>query len=164
MRREGEGGFSLIEFLVSIGVMVILFYLGAVVFNSYSARDQLEVGLGRTTASISEAQAKAWANYSQGGAVGLDHGVYFDERAVVVFAASTYSATDPSNQRFELPPRIYFKEVDFVGDEVVFKALTGGVIDFQLGGNSVVLADDHSAQEVTITFNQLGVATLEWQY
>jgi Tfp pilus assembly protein FimT len=161
---KSSAGFTLIEIVVSLGILIIFFGLS---FGSLSAMHQTSLirGSGDSVASaISTAALKARA-----GDQGTPWGVYFDydnvTRApvrVLVFSGATY-ATRNATYDIEYPLGVMpvFTSVALQGagvsggsdHEVVFAALTGTTTQY----GSLVLTTQNRVS--TVTISALGIPT-----
>jgi prepilin-type N-terminal cleavage/methylation domain-containing protein len=157
-------GFTLIEVLVSVGILALFFGLS---FASLSAMHKTSIvrGSGDTVASaVSTAALKA-----RSGAYGTPWGVYFDYDnvtripvKVVVFSGSTYASRNTAYDiEYPLGVLPVFTTVSLQGagvsggsdHELVFAALTGTTSQY---GSIVLTAHDKVS---TITISSIGVPT-----
>lgn len=157
-------GFTMIEVLVSIGILMLFFGLS---FASLNAMHKTSIvrGSGDTVASaVSTAALRARA-----GAQGSPWGVYFDydevtriPTKVVVFSGASYATrTTAYDIEYPLGESPVFTTVSLQGagassgndHEVVFSALSGETAQY---GTIVLTAQDKTS---TITISAIGVPT-----
>lgn len=146
-------GFSLIEIIVSIALLALVASAGWFSFSSYAARRELESGVARVVALLSEARSKTLAgeNYSA-------YGVHFEPDRAVLFRAPTYQAGSADNKTEVLPSRITISTIGFSGNEVVFKRLTGAV---NTAGSITLSVRGTPSVSRTISVNTLGTIETE---
>lgn len=116
-------GFSLIEIIVSIAALALVLSAGWFSFASYAARQELQSGVARVAALITEARSKTLAGENSSA-----YGVHFESDRAVLFRAPTYVSGNPDNKTELMPRRIIISTISFSGNEVVFKRLTGAAV------------------------------------
>ena len=163
-RFKHPQGFTLIEMVVSLGILVLFFGLS---FASLSAMHQTSIvrGSGDAVASaVSTAALKARA-----GAQGTPWGVYFDYDnvtripvKVVVFSGSSYASRNAAYDiEYPMGSMPVFTGVSLQGagvsggsdHEVVFAALSGTTTQY----GTIVLTSQN--RTTTITVSSIGVPT-----
>jgi len=154
--KEQKTGLTLIEMMIVIGILAILFSLGAIVFNSFVKGDQIDSGVKKVISCLNEARAKTLAGYSLGGESALNFGVHFEENAYTLFGGSVFDSQDQTNQRFSLDEGLIFNQIELSSGNIIFEKITGQVVGFDGDQNFVILKSRDSSQERRVTINKLG--------
>jgi len=147
--------------LLVISLLAILLGLGTIVFTNFARKDQAEVTGAKIISSLSEARAKTLAGYSLGQVSGLNFGIHFETEYYSLFAGTSFNPNDSLNQKFLLPAGLRINEIFFPSGNVIFKKITGDVLNFDASHNCLILEDQQSDQQRKICLNKLGVATVE---
>ena len=142
-----NNGFTLIEILVVIGILVILSSLGLLVsldfYRSYAFNSERDL----LVAALQKARSQSMANINQSA-----HGVQVNSGAeYVIFEGSAYSAGNAANFSMPADP-----SVSSSGDsEIVFEQLSGKV-----AAQKQVTLTDPKGRSAQITINPEG--GIEW--
>ncbi len=156
-------GYSLVELIVSIGILAVFFTLGTVVISSWLLQDRLDISIQRIVSLVHEVQAQSWANYSLDGIQGAVHGVHFTDDGLILFSGQTFVEGASANQFFALPEGVEISQVGFVDQELLFTPLTGTVSAYSQSNSDVTVRDKRTADEKRIMFNEYGVAHVVWE-
>lgn len=114
-------GFSVIEAITVIGIMLILFGITMYSYNIMSSRKQVEV----TTDSISAKLEQAKID-SVSGKNGQASGIHFNTAGYVYFSGTSFNPSDATNSSSSIPIRIQITK-SFSGgvDDIIFTRITG---------------------------------------
>lgn len=154
-------GLTVVELLISIGVLAILLLLGTVIYSNFAQKDQV-LTVGREIENIiNEAKAKTMAGFTLGGSEALNFGVYFETDRYVLFPGTSFNPGHIDNQEFTLPTTVSFTNINLPSNSLVFEKVTGEVINYDPVQSSIVLESQRTLEEKIISFNQLGVVTIE---
>jgi prepilin-type N-terminal cleavage/methylation domain-containing protein len=147
-------GFSLIEMVVAMGLLLLL--LGFITLNlvSNQRRTSLEVTVEALISDLRAQQIKAMTGATGGSGTGQNFGIYFASSSYTLFRGNSYSASDTHNLVIALDPNYVFANA---GQTVSFTRRSGMVIGYQASQNTIVLQDATNNDTRTITFNQYGV-------
>jgi len=150
-RLDNRTGFTILEVLLVIGIIVLLVAATVPALGGWAARSQLNNFPLQAIDSLRRAEARATS-----GSGNNDHGVHFESGQFVLFEGSTYSAIDPDNQTVSLPANMTISAISLTGGgaDVIFEKPTGetttdGTITFEYTPNGTT---------VTISVNELGLA------
>ncbi|MEN9920787.1 MAG: hypothetical protein RL538_680 [Candidatus Parcubacteria bacterium] len=113
-------GFTIVELLVSMAVIVIITGISVAGFQNYARYQRYDQEVATLRATI--ADAKVSARVSEGG---VSHGVKFLSDRIVVFEGATYSAVDPTNEETVFSTITLTNTLSGGGSEVVFETRTG---------------------------------------
>ncbi len=115
-----QKGFTLIEIVVVLAIMVIIISIGALGLRNYAQyqRFEQEVALMRATFFDTRTDARSAVNDEA-------HGVKFIGNTVVQFSGDTYVAGDPSNETVTFNAITITPVLTAGADEIVFSKLSG---------------------------------------
>lgn len=152
MNDSQQKGFTLIEILVVITILVTLSAISVTVFSKFSTSRVL-VGSVQTVLSIlDEARTLTLASKD-----GYQYGVHFETAKVVLFKGTIYSSSDPDNDVMVLHTAVEISNITLTGSgsDVVFSRLTGTT--GQNGTVRLSLVSD-STSSSTINIQTTGIA------
>jgi type II secretory pathway pseudopilin PulG len=135
-------GFSLIEMLVIIGILVILISMSASALLLFRKESDLSNNAEEIVSALRRAQNKSLASEAGG-----HYGVYFNSSQYILFKGEDYVSRDSSFDEInELPNNIEIYEIDLAGgNEIVFDRITG--ITNRSGNVSLRLKDNPAKTE-----------------
>ena len=117
--RRGKPGFTLIEMLVVLGIILALGLMSPLATIRFSQGSLLEAERNSYAGLLEQARGRALRDSS-----GASHGVHRDADGLVLFAGSSYLPGDPANERY---PRASSVQVSGP-DDVSFRAQTGEAV------------------------------------
>lgn len=143
-----KSGFALIELIVAMGIFAIITSLATI--NLLNAQHIASIDTSATTliADLKQQQIKAMTGETEGRGIGDQYGVHFDTDRYVLFHGS-YNPSEASNFVVNLDGTLSFT----TSGEVVFSQGSGA----SSGLSTIILKDDQSGKQKTITINSLGV-------
>jgi len=136
-------GFTLIEMMLTLSIMVMLAGISAPIYLSFQAKNDLETANSVLISSLRRAQMLAQT---------MDHdmswGVYLQERRLTVFAGETYNTrSSVYDEDFSLAPSVSFSGLN----EIVFEKLSG-----ETNNIGEIIINSNNNETRTITINQKG--------
>ncbi len=145
---KSPSGFTLIEILVVIGILVILSSLGLLVsldfYRSYAFNSERDLAV----AALQKARSQSLANINQAA-----HGVkIISSGKYVIFEGDSYSAGSSSNLDLPADPSITASG----SGEIVFEQISGRAV----GGQKQFILSDPKGRTAQITINPEG--GIEW--
>lgn len=157
--RKNQSGFTLIELVVVMGILLMLF--GFVSFNLVGVQRITSVtGTSDVIVSdISMQQTKAMLG--AGSSSGNSYGIYFESDKYTLFKGVSYNASDPENFTIFLDPGIIFSNITLPANSLIFEPTSGEVSGFINGQNTIKLEDTQGSKTITLTINRYGVVTSE---
>lgn len=150
-------GMTLIEVLIVIIIISIISSI--VIINLSSFRD--EQVLKNTASDVVSVLNKARQN-TLSSLNSTNYNVHFESTRVVLFAGSTYSSSDITNEPINFSPKVAIPNAGGInisggGSDIKFERLTGGVINGTIDSTIVLqLVSDPSKQKI-ITISKVGV-------
>jgi len=140
--QSNQSGFSLIEIMVGMGILVFLMGFGLIMsmdfYRTYAFHSDEQI----VVSILQMARTRALSNINQS-----SHGVHFDSAGheLVIFEGSTYDASNPTNENIPLSERL---GVTWPSD-VVFAQNSGNTT-----AQTVSIVD--GPKTLTITVNEHG--------
>ncbi|MSR71570.1 MAG: prepilin-type N-terminal cleavage/methylation domain-containing protein [Candidatus Taylorbacteria bacterium] len=114
-------GFSLVEVLIAISIMVVIGALGIVSLVSYGRKENLEMTTAKIQALLEEARSLTLSSRND-----MQYGVHLNNHEAVLFQGAIYAISSESNQSFVFSDSVNVSS-DFVGGgvDVLFDRLRG---------------------------------------
>lgn len=149
-----EKGFTLIEVMVVIALLLILSTLSVAGFRTFAVKSGQATVSQTVLGALKEAHAKTLASLDD-----TTYGVHFTSSSVTIFQDGTYIAGDTDNDVRKLPARTSITDISLSGGstEVVFARLTGKASS--VGTVTVALTSDLSSSQV-ITIHESGLCEI----
>ena len=148
-----KSGFTLIELIVTFGIIAVLLALVAPNFLSLQTRTTLHQTSVELISDIRGQQLNAMTNSQTA------FGVYFDPDQYILFTGSVYNVSAPGNFTVPLGPTVNFSAVNIPGSSLVFLPGSGEVSGFNGSANTFALSDSQDGASFTFTLNKIGVIT-----
>lgn len=146
-------GFTIIELLVAVGVLVLAAGLVLPNFNFFQRQSSLDMASQEIIGALRLAQNKALA--SEGNS---PFGIYFEADRYTLFKGTTYYPTAPDNDTRILNSGLVLSEISLGGlNTIIFDQVTGATANS--GSLKISLASD-SAKNKTIYIDSSGTAAL----
>jgi type II secretory pathway pseudopilin PulG len=157
MRKMRSAGFSLVEMVVVIGI--IMTFLGLITVNlaSQQRRVNLSTAVETFLTDLRFQQLKAMVGDKETGMTATDYGIYLSSSSYTLFRGSSYVAADPDNLEIPLGQGLQFANS---GKTIIFSRFTGEISGYNPVQNTIVLEDGNNNLTRTITFNAYGVPIL----
>lgn len=123
-QSSSKFGFTLMEILVVISIMMLLSIIVIPNYRRYQKQIDVDYEVEALEGAIREAQSRAMAVLN-----GENHGVYFDElnNNYYIFQGTTFAPEEETNIEYPLAREVEFASVNFAvtGDTIVFNQLSG---------------------------------------
>ncbi|HWT55736.1 MAG TPA: type II secretion system protein [Candidatus Microsaccharimonas sp.] len=152
MRRltHQQSGFTLVELLVVMTIILILFGLSTVALgqpqNTTSSLDTVDTLLN----DLKTQQLAAMSGAVGSGSSQQAAGVYVQSNQYTLFTGSSYSAGDAYNYVFTAPNGVSFRTT-FPSGTVLFNKGDGSVSGFTAGSNTITVTTSAGSKVITIT-------------
>jgi prepilin-type N-terminal cleavage/methylation domain-containing protein len=147
---HGAKGFSLVELLVVVGILVLLTGIIMTTFVSFRKGQALDKDAELMVAVLRQARSQTLAskNLSQ-------YGVHFASSKITIFTGTTYSAGAGGNYDFPLNATDTIITINLVGggSDVVFKRLSGETSQ----NGTIVVSSPTTSRTRTITIYKTGL-------
>lgn len=116
-----QRGFTLVELMVSIGILLILFALTTINITRLPSSTAQSSSYDRLVSDLRSQQTKAMVGSS------TSYGVHFETTSYTIFTGLNYSPGDSSNFVVSLDPNLTFASITFPASQVVFLPGSGDV-------------------------------------
>ncbi len=144
-------GFTLIEILVALGIIVLLCVIIIGSFSSFRKSQNFNNAIEDTISIFNSARAKTLSseNASQ-------YGIHLDSSKATLFKGTVFSQTDPNNQIINLDSSIEIVNISINGggSDVVFNRLKGDTSDH---GSFVIRVKSDTSKSKTISIKSTGI-------
>ncbi|MDP3958181.1 MAG: prepilin-type N-terminal cleavage/methylation domain-containing protein [bacterium] len=146
-------GFTALELLIGLAVVLLLFALATVPFSSFREAQVLNAAASELTALLAEARSAAVASRDSS-----EYGVHFEESRTVYFKGTSFVEPSAFNKEMALDRAIEISSIALQGggNDVVFEMLTGETNDY---GAVTLRSKGNTARTKTITVARTGVAS-----
>lgn len=146
VKHQKNKGFTLLEVLLSVAIIVLLAGLGTPIYQSFQTRNDLDIAQHTLASSLRRAQV-----LSQSVDGNAPWGVSLRSGEIILFQGSSYTARDTSlDEVFDLPGSISPSGVS----EMVYEIFTG---EPQATGTMTLTSNANEIR--TITVNEKGTIT-----
>lgn len=131
-RLISKNGFTLIEILLVMGVLIILMSMSIAGFRLFEGKTELKSYAQNALTILELARTKTLASKDAS-----QYGVRFEQNKYILFKGDTYQEGADDNKVYQLPSRLKINKIDLTGGDnaVVFKRISGyasssGAIEF----------------------------------
>lgn len=158
-KTKYKKGFTLIELLLVSGMSAILF--GLIIFSLVGFRNtsSQQSSAASLVSDIKSQQFKAMMGETEGRADSDNYGIYFYSDRYVLFHGSGFNPDEPTNFTVDLPEDLEIASVSFPGSEIIFEKISGEIIGFSPGSDSLTIRALNVNKEIIISLNRYGVIT-----
>ncbi len=159
---HSEKGFSLIEILLVISLMVIILSLATPNLFNPLGKEKVSSLTNDLTANIKDAQTKAMHSETLGQGATSEFGVHFTANNYTIFRGTIFNPADADNfsvsveSGLTINPNLPCLSSPNDCNNIVFSKLTGEVQNYDQTKNSLCLVDTLN-NRMLITTNLLGV-------
>lgn len=154
-----NGGFTLAEIIVVVGIVVILAGLTFTNLTPTQRQSGLNSSLNILVADLKQQQIKAMAGDTEGRSTPDNYGIYFGTSTYTLFHGSSYSSSDTANQVVKLDNDVVVSNITFPSNVIIFTQVSGEILNFVNGSNTVTIKNVTGNLTKTITINRYGVIT-----
>lgn len=149
IRTKMNKGFTFVELLVSMGILVVLFALTTVNLSPLPSNTLQATNLDTLLTDIRSQQTQAMSNDS-------GYGVHFEAASYTLFKGNTYTQGLFSNTVINLDSGIVFSNVTFPGSVIVFSPGSGDTAGYLTGQDSFTLASSVTNKSTVIKIDKYG--------
>lgn len=159
MKNIFKKGFTLIDLLLAIGLMITVFSFTTVNLLNLQNKPLLDAHTQKLFADLKSQQNKAIAGDSGDGIASLEWGIYIEPHKYTLFKGSEYSPSDPNNFSVELDSNTTLTTT-FANSTVVFNEISGEILNYTTSADTITVTNNTSGESRTIRLNALGAAAI----
>lgn len=148
----------MVELVVVVSIVMILTAFLAVNLPNLQSSSSINAAVDELIPEIRQQQMKAIQGDTEGRASGDNYGIHFDATQYVLYHGITYNPADPDNIIIPLKNNIETSSVAFLSNNLLFASVSGEVVNFVSGSNSIVLRDTNNTNQTkSIQINRYGI-------
>ncbi|MBI2109065.1 MAG: prepilin-type N-terminal cleavage/methylation domain-containing protein [Parcubacteria group bacterium] len=150
-----QRGLTLIEIIISIGILVVIGTIGTGAFSSFKKSSDLVSAADIVVNNLIQARSKTLSAEEA-----KQYGVHFETDKIVFYSGTTYIAGASDNKETTLPKTIEISSVALNGGgaDTLFKKLTG---ETDNDGVVTVRLKSDTSKTKTIHIRPVGLTTVE---
>ncbi|MEK7453003.1 MAG: hypothetical protein AAB614_02095 [Patescibacteria group bacterium] len=120
-------GYTVVEVMISVFILIFLSSIGAIYYNSTQDDARLSTSSQNIISELNIAQSKTQASYQAS-----SYGVHFENNQYVFFKGLIYSAADINNIFYQLPSNIEIVNISLGGggSDIIFDRITGKTLNY----------------------------------
>jgi prepilin-type N-terminal cleavage/methylation domain-containing protein len=151
-------GFTIVELMVSIGILTILFAFTTINVTRLPSSAAQSASHDRLINDIRGQQTKAMTSFDPAltPVGGKSYGIHFETTSYTIFTGTNYSPSDLSNFVIELDPNVTITNVSFPNSQVVFTPGTGDVTGYINGSDSISTTNSATGEVKILRINKYG--------
>ena len=150
--RLGEAGVTLVELLVSLGIITVLATIGWLSLPNLEKESQLDLYASEVKFALYQTQSQT--------VNGLPCGVHFEPNRFVLFEGEAFAEGNPKNQEKILPTGLSLTSINLPNQSITFEKVTGLVKNF-LAPTKLTLTDQQTGKTRLIIINRVGMVEIE---
>lgn len=156
---KNQKGFTLVELIVTIGILAIL--LGMITLNlgGIERRTTINASVDTLISDLKQQQIKAMVGDTEGRVSNDNYGIHFESNRYILFHGNSYSSSDTSNFPVNLSSGTNITNILFSNSDLIFASVSGEIVGFTPGQNSVTITNSTDGQQKSIIINKYGAVT-----
>lgn len=155
---KNTSGFTLIEMLLSIGIVAVLFLISAIVLINIIPRTNVTAATEILRAELRQQQLQAMTGKTDSGGSAAEFGILIESNQYTLFPGTTYSPLPSGSVTVSLPSTISLSTT-FANSVIIFEQGTGEVLNYDANADRITISDTEGTQPVTIEINKYGIPT-----
>ena len=154
-KNEYFQGFTIIEILVVVTIIIILAAIAIPYGSIFLAQNQLQDSTLNIIDSLRRTQSRAMSGMGE-----ETWGIHFTNTSYTLFQGSSYDPVDPDNEVNDLSNVVRISSISLNGggDDVIFNRVFGDTNNFGM----IVLDDQNSDSQATISINEVGMIDYDY--
>lgn len=159
MRNLFKSGFTLVDLLLAIGLMITVFSFTTVNLLNLQNKPLLDAHTQKLFADLKSQQNKAIAGDAAGGSASSEWGIHIEQNKYTLFKGTVYLSSDANNFSVDMDSNTSLATT-FANNIVVFNKISGEILNYTTGADTITVSNKTSGKSRTIRLNTLGVATI----
>ncbi len=156
--RSGGSGFTFIEIVIVIGVVLILFGVATINLAKIQRSSSVNATVQTLLADIKQQQLKSMVGATEGRSTSDSYGIYVESTKYTLFHGVSYNSSDATNFSVLLDP-VMQMVTTLPSGLLVFSRKSGEVASFTSGSNTITVRNTTGTEQKVITINRYGVVT-----
>lgn len=150
-----KNGFTLIEVLVGIFVILIVSSVIAGAFREFRDTQVLNDNAENTANLINEARSKTLASKKS-----LQYGIHMETSRLVIFEGDVFGEPNPTNREIAISPQIEISSISLNEgvNDVIFQKLTGETSQY---GTITLRLKRNPSKTKSVNIGQSGIITIQ---
>lgn len=144
-----NSAFTLVELLVSIGILLIIFAISTVALSGVIPSTSQSTVYDSLISDVRLQQTQAMTNDSY-------YGIHFAGTSYTLYQGTTYTPSDPSNYVVNLDPTVNFSAITFPGNNLSFSPGSGDVTGYVSGNDSLTIRNVQTGTVTQVKINRYG--------
>jgi len=154
-RTKMSKGFTLVELLVSIGILLVLFALTTINISPLPSNALQSTTLDTLLADIKFQETQAMSSSSS-------YGVHFENESYTLFKGDNYVQGLTTNTVIPLDPGIIFSNITFPSSVIIFSSGSGDIVGYTQGLDSFVFESSVNVYSLECPERSLKTAFSPW--
>lgn len=156
---QNDKGFTLIELIVSIGIITLLVGFSSWAYLTVEKNSNLINQTTQLIGSVRQAQALAMSGMTQDQSNYINISIHFTANSYIIFKGSQFNPNDTDNIQADLAAGITLN-TDLPSSDLTFLAKSGEVNNFDSNHNSITVLETGGLSKV-LRINKLGVVNAQ---
>jgi prepilin-type N-terminal cleavage/methylation domain-containing protein len=142
-------GFTLVELLVSMGILALLFGLSSVNVSQLPSNTLQSTNLDTLISDVRSQQTLSMSSDSS-------YGIHFESGSYTMFKGSSYTQGLSANTVITLDPGIIFTNITFPNSVVIFSPGSGDVTGYVADQDGFTIKSNTTGKSTVVKINKYG--------
>ena len=160
LKRHREG-FTLVELIVTMGIIAVMLTLGGISFLGGQRRSVLSSTVETIVSDLKQQQLKAVTGDTGGASYSGAYGIYFEPSRYTLFHGTQYQLGNADNFVVNLNSSIQFIGINFPSSTLVFASVSGETLNYISGSDNLTVEEVNNKEQNRIIVNGLGSISIQ---
>lgn len=151
-----KAGYTMIEVALVISLTAALITVATANIATVQHANYLALSKDKLISDLKEQQIKAMVGDTEGRATHDHYSIRIEQSRYILFHGSSYNANDSSNVIITVDSPIQLTTT-FANAQIVFSSVTGEIMSYVNGQNTITVTNTSSGQQNILTLNRYGV-------
>jgi prepilin-type N-terminal cleavage/methylation domain-containing protein len=149
-------GFTLIELIVSMAILLVLFALTSINLTRIPSASNHAASFLNLLSDVRYQQTLAMSGSTGNSEESQNFGIRFEPDGYILFTGAVYNPSDNSNFAISLDPPLTLTNITFPDGVVVFSGGSGEILNYTNGSDSVSLTNSLTSEVKELRLNKNG--------